>query len=61
MEQTSPIWRVAANILNKHSRTAERGGPPALILSKVLTTPQRKNWPVTKQINVSRTWADPLL
>jgi hypothetical protein len=22
------IWRVAANILNKQSRTATRGGPP---------------------------------
>jgi hypothetical protein len=23
------IWRVAANILNKQSRTADKGGPPA--------------------------------
>jgi hypothetical protein len=23
------IWRVAANIMNKLSRTADRGGPPA--------------------------------
>jgi len=24
MEERPPIWRVAANILNKHSRTAEK-------------------------------------
>jgi hypothetical protein len=26
------IWRVAANILNKQSRTAQRGGHPAWVL-----------------------------
>jgi hypothetical protein len=28
MEERPPIWRVAANILNKQSRTETRGGPP---------------------------------
>ena len=31
--------RVAANILNKQSRTADEGGPPAWRLGEVLTTP----------------------
>jgi hypothetical protein len=31
------IWRVAANILNKQSRTADRGGPPAWGLGGMLT------------------------
>jgi hypothetical protein len=36
------IWRVAANILNKQSRTADKGGPPAWGLGGGLTTPHRK-------------------
>jgi hypothetical protein len=37
------IWRVAANILNKQSRTADKGGgPPAWELGVGLTTPHRK-------------------
>jgi hypothetical protein len=37
------MWRVAANILNKHLRTANRGGPPASGLGEGQTTlPHRK-------------------
>jgi hypothetical protein len=36
------IWRVAANILNKQSRTADKGGPPSWGLGVGLTTPHRK-------------------
>jgi len=43
MEERSPIWRVAANMFNKQSRTANKGGPPALESGEVLTTPRRKN------------------
>jgi len=43
VQERSPIWRVAANILNKHSWTATRGGPPAWGLGEVLTTPHHKN------------------
>jgi len=43
MEEQSPIWRVAANILNKHSWTATRGGPPAWGLGEVLVSSHRKN------------------
>jgi hypothetical protein len=42
MEERPPLWRVAANILNKQSRTATRGGPPVLGLGEVLTNPHHK-------------------
>ena len=29
MEERSAIWRVAANILNKQSRTADKCAPPS--------------------------------
>jgi len=45
MEERSPTWRVAANILNKQSQTATKGGPPAGRLGEVLIIPRRKNWP----------------
>jgi len=37
MEVRPRIWRVAANILNKQSRTDERGVSPARGLDEVLT------------------------
>ena len=43
MEERPPIWRVAANILNKKLQTADIGGPPAWGLGEVLTTPHCKN------------------
>ena len=43
MEEWPPIWRVAANILNKQPRIADKGGPPAWGLGEVLTTADRKN------------------
>jgi len=43
MEEQPPIWRVAVNILNKQSQTADRGGPPAWGMGEVLTTPHREN------------------
>ena len=33
------IWRVAANILNKQSRTADKGWSSSLVLGEMLTTP----------------------
>jgi hypothetical protein len=44
-EERPPIWRVAANILNKQSRTTEKGGPPARELGEVVTIPHRKDIP----------------
>ena len=44
MEERPPIWRVAANMLNKQSRTADKGWSSSLgWLSEVLTIPHRKN------------------
>ena len=39
MEERPPIWRVAANKLNKHSRTADKGWSSSLGLGEALTTP----------------------
>jgi len=51
------IRRVAANILNKQSRTAERGGSPDRELGEVLTTPSRKTYPVTYHLQEKpRNW-----
>ena len=44
VEERPPIWRVAANILNKLSRTADKGWSSSLGLGEVLTSPRRKNW-----------------
>jgi len=48
------MWRVDANILNKKSRTANKGGPPACGLGEVLTTSHSKNMsfyaPFTKEL-----------
>ena len=43
MEEQPPIWRVAANMLNKESRIADKGGPNAWGLGEVLTSPRCKN------------------
>ena len=43
MEERLPIWEVAVNILNKQSRTADKGGRPVWGLGEVLTTPHHKN------------------
>jgi hypothetical protein len=36
------IWRVAANILNKQSRTADRGWPSSLGVGRGANNPHRK-------------------
>jgi len=44
VEERPPVWRVAANILNKQSPTADKGVVLQLVgLGEVLTTPQCKN------------------
>jgi hypothetical protein len=57
------IWRVAANILNKQSWTADKGGPPAWGLGGGLTTLHRKESNtlrnVTKGLGIGRIlWKD---
>ena len=43
MEERPPIWRVAANILNKQWRTALKGWSFILVFGQVLTNPHRNN------------------
>jgi len=39
MGERPPNWRVAANILNKQSRTADKGRSSSLGVGEVLVTP----------------------
>jgi hypothetical protein len=43
MEERPPIWRAVANILNRQSRTADKGWFSSLGMGEMLTTPHRKN------------------
>jgi hypothetical protein len=53
---TASNLEVAANILNKQSRTAEKGGPAARGLGEVLTN--MKTYHVTSRSQILRPWAD---
>jgi len=55
MEERSPIWTVAANILNEQSRTADKGWSHSLGLGEVLTTPHLKTGFATKHKHLPRT------
>ena len=44
MEERPPIWRPAASILNKQSRTTDKGRSSSLGLCEVLETLHRKIW-----------------
>jgi hypothetical protein len=53
------IWKAVANILNKQSRPADRGGPPAWRLGVGLTTTRnKKNKLVMKCHKRPRAWTD---
>jgi len=43
MEERPPVRRLAANILNKESRTTDKRWSSSLGVGEVLTTPHRKN------------------
>jgi hypothetical protein len=43
MEERPPIWKLAANTLNKQSAQPTRSGLPDLWLGEQLTNPYRKN------------------
>jgi hypothetical protein len=47
----SRYGRQLKNILNKQSRTADKGGPPAWGLGEVLTTPHHRNLNMLRVIN----------
>jgi hypothetical protein len=55
------IWTVAANILNKQSRTADKGWPSSLGVGRGLTTPHRKKRNMLRNVNKGpRNWTDTL-
>jgi hypothetical protein len=54
------IWKVATNILNKQSLTADKGWSSSLDLGVELITPHRKNKLVTKDHKKPRTWTESL-
>jgi hypothetical protein len=54
------IWRVAVNILNKQSRTADRGWSSSLGAGRRLTTPTVKIIFVAKYFQGPRKWTDSL-
>jgi hypothetical protein len=43
MEERPPIWRVAANKLNKQSRTADEGWSSSLGVGRGANNPPREN------------------
>jgi hypothetical protein len=51
LEERSPIWKVAKNILNKQLWTAIRGGPPVWGLYKGLTTHHHENISLLQNIH----------
>jgi hypothetical protein len=62
MEQRFPIWRVAANILNKQSHTADKGWPSSFDFEQDADNTSPLKLPLLrKKINAPQTWVDPLL
>jgi hypothetical protein len=41
VEGMASIWRIASNILNKQSHTADNGWSSSLVLGEMLTAPRR--------------------
>jgi len=58
MEERPPIWRVAANTLNKQSQTADKGWSSRLGV-EVLQHLTVKTGLVMKRIHVPQAWANP--
>ena len=62
MEERPPVWRVDANILNKHSRRPTRGGTQRGGWTRCLKLLTVKTCHVAKcSIIILRTWADTLV
>ena len=61
-EDLPPIWKVAANILNKQSWTADKDWSSSFGLCEVLSAPHlKKPGIVTKLKPVPRAWTDTLV
>jgi hypothetical protein len=54
------IWKVAAKIVNKQSRTADNGWSSSLGVGREAITPHRKDKLVTKSHKGPRAWTDSL-
>ena len=61
MEERPPIWRTAANILNKQSRTVNKGWSSSLGLGEVLTFLHHNTGFITEHEHLPRTWIDSLV
>jgi hypothetical protein len=57
MEEWSPIWRVAANISNEQTRTANTGYTCSLGMGKVLTTPHCENMSLLRNTHRQSLWS----
>ena len=51
MEERPPVWRVAANILNKQLWAADKGWSFSLGFDEVPTTPRRKKLALLRNIH----------
>jgi hypothetical protein len=61
LKERPPIWRVAANILNKQSGQPTRGGTPAWGLGDMRQLLTVKTYQVTKLSQRHRIWTDPVV
>ena len=53
-----PLWRVAANIVNKQWRTSDKGWRSSLGGGRGVTTPQRKKYHITNHSQRPRIRSD---
>jgi len=61
-EERPPVWSVAANILNKKSRTGDNMWSSTFGAGRWANkTLRKKNCLITKWIHVPRAWTDPLV
>ena len=62
MEKRPPIWRVAANVLNKQSRTVDKKWSSSLRVGRnANNSSPKKTDLVNTQIHFPRIWSDPLV
>jgi hypothetical protein len=58
MEERPPIWRVGTNVLNKQSRTADKGWSSSLGVGRGVENSSLKTYQVPKLELLHRTWTD---
>jgi len=60
IEERTPVWRIAANILNKQSRTTDNGWSSKWESGEVLILALKPRL-MTKRLQMPRAWTDPLV